>query len=94
MRSVATQRRVQTKATNGGEEDTEDLASEEEATTAMRVGEARWQRTAMVEDPEENGADGENRDAAASGGDTVDAISAAANKTGAGGRHGARTAAR
>ena len=75
-------------------EDTEESVSEKEAATAMGEGEARRQPTATARGSEENGTDDKKVGTSAVGGNTRNATSAAADKAGAGGRHGARTAAR
>ena len=75
-------------------EDTEDSALEEEDATAMGEGGARMQMKATAGGSEENGADEKQGSAAADGGDTGDATSAAADEAGLGGRHGAIIAAR
>ena len=77
-----------------GEEDTEELASEEEATTAMGAGEDGRPLTAKAGESEEISADGEPGGTAAGRGDTGDATSATADEAGSGGHHWARTATR
>ena len=76
------------------EEDTEDLASEEEAATEMGAGEARSPLTEMAGSTEEYEADGIPGGAAAGGGDTSKATYAAADEEGSGGCHGEKTVAR
>ena len=75
-------------------EDTEESVLKEEAATAMGAGGAGRPLTATAGDTEERGADGRPWGAAAGMGDTGQATSAAANKAGAGGRHGEKTATR
>ena len=77
-----------------GGEDTKESASEEEAATELGAGEAGRPLTATVGATEESGADGRPGGAAAGGGDAGEAISTAADKAGAGDRHGANTVAR
>ena len=76
------------------EEDMEYSASEEEAATSMGVGYARRPLTATAGATRERGVDSRPGGAAAGRGDTCEATSAAADEAGAGGRHGAKTAAR
>ena len=82
------------KSAKWGGEDTEESALEEEAVTAMEAGEARQPLTATAGDVEESRVDGGPGSAAAGRGVTREATSAAADEAGAGGRHGAKTAAR
>ena len=82
------------KSAECGGEDTDESSSEEEAATAMGAKEARRPLTATEEATEESGADGRPGVAAAGGGDAGEATSTAADKVGAEGRHGAKTAAR
>ena len=73
-------------------EETEELESEseEESETAGGAGEAGRPLTATAGESDGSGAEDDPRDAAARGGATANVTSAAANKAGAGGRHGAK----
>ena len=72
----------------GGEE-TEELASEEDAAMGMGAGASRMKLTATVGGSEKNGADGAHGGAASGRSDAGND-----DEAGAGDRHGARTAAR
>ena len=77
-----------------GVDEMEESALEEEATTAGGAGEAGRPFLETAKATEESGADGKQGGAVAGRSAAADATSAAANKAGAGGRHGARTWAR
>ena len=72
----------------------EELELKEEASTVLRAGEAGRLLTARAENTGERGVGNRSGGAAANRGNTCKAISAAADEEGAGGRHGAKTAAR
>ena len=76
------------------EEDTEDLASEEEAATEMGAGEAGILLTVTEGVTEESVEDGGPGSAAARGSNTGEGNCAASDKAGVGGHHGAKTVAR
>ena len=75
-------------------EDSDEAATYEDVTTTGGAGWDGKLRMATSRGTQESGMEGRLGDAMADGGDTGKATSAAADKAGAGGRHGARPAQR